>query len=98
MKIKEAVRAMIKRRGITVEKVATILNYRTVSGLQNRLYSKNGVRSNLLCTIADACEFDIVLRDRLSEMEIYIDKDDEVKKGEDEDGSDTSDERRDMED
>lgn len=94
MKIKEAVRAMIKRRGITVEKVATILNYRTVSGLQNRLYSKNGVRSNLLCTIADACEFDIVLRDRLSGMEIYIDLDDE---GE-EDGSDTSDERRDMED
>lgn len=97
MKIKEAVRAMIKRRGITVEKVATILNYKTVSGLQNRLYSKNGVRSNLLCTIADACEFDIVLRDRLSGMEIYIDKDDEVEKGE-EDGSDTSDERRDMED
>lgn len=96
MKIKEAVRAMIKRRGITVEKVATILNYRTVSGLQNRLYSKNGVRSNLLCTIADACEFDIVLRDRLSGMEIYIDLDDEEE--EEEDGSDTSDERRDMED
>ena len=73
MDARKSLKYMIRYRSATLEKMASMLNYSTASGLNNRINNKNGIRLKLFLQCADLLEFDVVLKDRYGDVEIILD-------------------------
>lgn len=69
----EALREIMAKRGITQEQLANLMNYANRSCFTNRIRNKNGVRLDFFAQCCDVMEYDIVLRDRVTQLELVID-------------------------
>lgn len=74
MKIVEAIKACMDRRGMNQAKVAEKMGMKRPQVLANQLSRKNGMRTDKFIEIANAIGYDVVLRDRISGEGIVVEK------------------------
>ena len=88
MNASDIVRAIMAKRRISHGTMANMMNYGSRSAFSSRLLNRTGLRVDQFVKMCDICDFDVVVKDRLSPEQYVLDPETigERSKREDKDG------------
>lgn len=68
----DAIKEGMKRRSMTMAKLAERMGFKNAQVVSNRLANKSGMRIDTLIRFMNAMGYDVVIKDRMNDAEIVL--------------------------
>lgn len=68
----DAIKEGMKRRNMTMAKLAERMGFKNAQVVSNRLANKSGMRIDTLIRFMNAMGYDVVIKDRMNDAEIVL--------------------------
>lgn len=68
----DAIKEGMKRRSMTMTKLAERMGFKNAQVVSNRLANKSGMRIDTLIRFMNAMGYDVVIKDRMNDAEIVL--------------------------